>query len=93
MEVIMELRKRALGLALGIVWGLTILLGTWWLLIFGGPGEIISKLSMFYRGYTYSWGGAIIGFIWGFVDGFIGGFLIAWVYNMVAKSINKPKAA
>jgi len=88
----MELRKRALAISLGIVCGLVILLGTWWLLIFGAPGEVISKLSMFCRGYSYSWGGAIIGFLWGFVYGFIGGFLIAWIYNMVVKSI-KPKAA
>lgn len=33
----MELRKRALGIALGLVWGLAIMLGTWWLLIWGSP--------------------------------------------------------
>jgi len=86
----MELRKRALGVAFGLVWGLAIMLGTWWLLIFGYKGELISRLGQFYIGYSFSWGGAVIGFIWGFVDGFIGGFLIAWIYNLVNKSI-KPK--
>jgi len=89
----MELRKAALGIAGGLVWGLCILLVTWWLLIRGAPGEIVSKLSTFYLGYSYSWGGSIIGFLWGFIDGFIGGFLIAWIYNLVNNSIYKSKTA
>ena len=87
----MELRKRALGLSLGLVWGLAILLGTWWLLIWGYKGELISKLSQFYIGYSYSWGGAAIGFIWGFVDGFLAGVLIAWFYDIFSKMIYKTK--
>jgi hypothetical protein len=87
----MELRKRALGISLGLVWGLTILLGTWWLLIRGAPGEITSKLGMFYIGYSFSWGGALIGFLWGFVDGFIGGVLIAWFYEIFYKILYKQK--
>ncbi|HKB87795.1 MAG TPA: bacteriophage holin [Ignavibacteriaceae bacterium] len=89
----MELRKRALGIAVGFVWGLSVLVVTWWLLIRGAPGEIVSKLSTLYLGYSYSWGGSIIGFLWGFVDGFIGGFLIAWIYNIVNKLIPKTKTA
>lgn len=88
----MMLRKRALGVALGVVWGLTIMLGTWWLLIFRYKGEMVSKLSQFYIGYSFTWGGAVIGFIWGFIFGFIGGFLIAWIYNLVNNSI-KPKSS
>ena len=87
----MELRKRALGIALGLVWGLAIMLGTWWLLIWGSPGQTISKLGNLYLGYSYSWSGAVIGFIWGFVCGFIGGFLIAWIYNLANKFFTKPK--
>jgi len=87
----MELRKRALGMALGLVWGLAIMFGTWWLLLWDSPGEIVSKLGSFYIGYSYSWGGAIIGFIWGFVDGFIAGVLIAWFYGVFSKMIYKTK--
>jgi hypothetical protein len=88
----MELRKRSLGIACGLVWGLAVMLGTWWLLYNGSPGGTIAKLGGFYIGYSYSFVGGIIGLIWGFVDGFICGFLIAWIYNLVSKSI-KPKAA
>ena len=87
----MELRKRALGLSIGLVWGLAIMIGTWWLLLWGSPGEIVSKLGSFYIGYSYSWGGAIIGFLWGFVEGFIAGVLIAWFYGVFSKMIYKTK--
>lgn len=88
----MELRKRNLGFALGLVWGLAVMLGTWWLMFMGSPGEVISKLSGFYFGYTYSFVGGIIGFIWGFVDGFICGVLIAWFYNLSFKWFGKKAA-
>lgn len=87
----MELRKTALGISIGLLWGLTILLGTWWLLVRDAPGDVISKLSAFYIGYSYTWGGAIIGFLWGFVDGFIAGVLIAGFYNFFCRKIYKQK--
>ncbi len=87
----MELRKRALGLSLGLVWGLAILLGTWWFIIFGIRGEMLSNLGNIYIGYSVSWGGSFIGFIWGFVDGFVAGVLIAWFYGIFSKMIYKNK--
>ncbi len=87
----MELRKRAFGMALGIVWGLAMLLGTWLLLLWDSPGEMMFKLGNFYIGYTYSWGGAVIGLIWGFVYGFIAGVLIAWLYDLFCKILYKSK--
>jgi hypothetical protein len=78
----MELRKRNLGFALGLILGLTVLVATWWLVLAGKPGDTLSSLSAFYIGYSVSFVGGIIGFIWGFVDGFITGVLIAWFYNL-----------
>lgn len=88
----MELRKRSLGIAIGLVWGFAVMLATWWLLFIGAPGTKISLLGSFYLGYTFSFVGSLIGLVWGFIDGFVCGFLIAWIYNMVTKSI-KPKTA
>ena len=87
----MELRKRAFGMALGILLGFASLLCTWGLLLGGSPGEIISKIDIFYKGYTYSWGGALIGLIWGFVYGFIAGVLFAWLYDLFCKIFYKSK--
>jgi hypothetical protein len=88
----MELRKRNLGFALGMVWGLAVLVATWWLLIMDSRGGTIALLGAFYYGYTFSFVGGIIGFIWGFVDGFITGVLIGWFYNLGNK-VFKRKAA
>ena len=85
----MVLRKRAFGLAIGITWGLAIMFATWWLLYSGSPGAMISKLSSFFIGYSYSWGGAVIGFLWAFVYGFIAGIIVAWFYNLFSKMIYK----
>ncbi len=82
----MKLNIKSFALTCGILWGLAVLLGTWWLLIWGSPGEIISKLSAFYIGYSYSWSGAVIGLLWGFVDGLIVGAIFAWLYNKMAKT-------
>lgn len=81
----MKLNIKALGLASGIVWGLSIFLLTYWFIIVGQPGTTLVKLSAIYFGYSVTWYGAFVGLIWGFVDGFIGGALLAWVYNKFAK--------
>jgi hypothetical protein len=85
----MRIGKRALGLSVGLVWGSAVLLITWWLLIIESPGRTISKLSLVYYGYSFSWGGALIGFLWGLLDGFIAGVLIAWLYNFFSNKIFK----
>jgi hypothetical protein len=88
----MNLGKRALGLSLGLVWGFTVLLATWWLLYRGSSGVTISSLGKLYIGYTFSWIGGLIGFLWGFVDGFIGGVIVAWLYNLFNKKFYKSAA-
>jgi hypothetical protein len=88
----MELRVRAFGLAIGMFWGLAILLGTWWMLIVEAQGTIFSKISLFYIGYEVSWIGGIIGFLWSFVYGFIAGALIAWFYKIFCRKLYKAAA-
>lgn len=80
----MRLNLKAFALACGIVWGLAVWLATWWLLVFGFQGQMISNLDHFYFGYSYSYLGGVIGGIWGFVDGGIGGLVFAWLYNKLA---------
>jgi hypothetical protein len=77
-----NLNIKALGLSLGLVWGLTILLATWWLLIMDSSGMTISGLKKIYFGYSFSWVGGLIGLLWGFIDGFISGVVIARLYNL-----------
>jgi hypothetical protein len=77
---------KAFGLACGILWGLTVLLATLWLMAFGFEGTFIRNLDHFYFGYSFSLLGSVIGAVWGFVDGLIGGAIFAWLYNKLAVS-------
>jgi len=59
----------------------------------GNAGGTITKLSAFFKGYSYSWGGAVIGFIWAFIIGFIVGSIFALFYDMFSKMFTKQKPA
>ncbi len=80
----MKFNVKSFSLTCGIVWGLTILLSTFWMVITGASGKTLGKLSKFYLGFSVSWGGAFIGMVWGFVDGLIVGALFAWLYNKLS---------
>ncbi|MBE9481587.1 MAG: hypothetical protein IMY69_07825 [Bacteroidetes bacterium] len=82
----MKLNVKSFAFAGGIVWGLAILVITYWFLIFGHSGGILAKLDAVYLGYTVTWYGAFIGLGWGFVDGFIGCAIFACLYNKFTKS-------
>jgi len=79
----MKLNAKALGLSLGILWGISIFLVTLFVMWRGG-GATLSKLSQFYIGYSVSFVGAVLGLIWGFVDGLISGVLFAALYNALS---------
>lgn len=87
----MKIRARALGLAVGIVWGLGIFVATLWA-VAGARGNTLTLLSAYYYGYDVSVAGAFIGFFWGLVHGFILGLLVAWVYNTMHKMLYKAEA-
>jgi hypothetical protein len=80
----MNLRKRALGMSLGTLWGLVLFAATVWSTL-QGKGATLILLKGYYPGFTISYTGAFIGLIWGFVSGFIGGMLIAWLYEAYCK--------
>ena len=49
----MRLNAKAFALTCGVFWGLTILLVTAWLLLFGFEGTIMQQLGHFYFGYSF----------------------------------------
>ncbi len=90
----MKLNIKALALAAGITWGLAIFLITYWFLLRGYEGEMLSRLSNVYLGYSVTWYGGLIGLAYGFVDGLIGGAVLAWLYNkFVPTTAAAPEAA
>jgi hypothetical protein len=82
----MKLNVKACALAGAVLWGLGLLLLTWWLILFGeAPEETAALISQVYIGYSVTVGGSFIGFFWGFADGLFGGFFFAWLYNRLAE--------
>ncbi len=80
----MRLNVKACAFAGAVLWGLGLLLITWWLILFGEANEETANLiSQVYIGYSISAGGSLIGFFYGFVDGLFGGFFFAWLYNLL----------
>ena len=80
----MKLDVMAFAWACALFWGIGVLLGTWWILLFDGSQEGVVWLSHIYRGYKITPLGSFIGLVWGFFDGLIGGAIFAWLYNQLA---------
>lgn len=80
-----KLNVKALGLSLGITWGVgAFLMGILSMCFnWGTPG--VELLSSMYIGYDATIRGSLIGAAWGFVDADIWGILIAWIYNKFSK--------
>lgn len=92
LRAVVILNAKVLGLILGIVLGLVIFIATNWLVLKGPQPDLSGEyvlgphmqlLSQFFIGYSVSFWGSIIGFIYGFAIGTIGGSLIGWIYNRI----------
>ena len=83
---ILWLNAKALGLVLGLLFGLAIFIATNWLVLKGGHpvGPHLKLLSQYFIGYRVSFFGSIIGFGYGFAVGTLSGALIGWIYNKIA---------
>lgn len=80
-----RLNAKALGLSLGIIWGLGAFLLAILSLAFNWGTKFVELLSSMYIGYDSTIRGSLIGAAWGFVDAGIAGVLTAWLYNKFAK--------
>lgn len=79
----------ALGLALGIMWGVSVLLMGLVAFHFMYGTAFVSTMGALYVGYEASILGSVIGGLIGFVDAFIVGVIIAWLYNVFSGCCNK----
>jgi len=82
----MRLNGSALGFALGVLIGGTVLALTIYLLLKGGVviGPNLALLGQIMWGYEVTWFGSILGLIYGFLYGYLGGYLLALIYNRFA---------
>jgi len=83
---LMRLNARAWGISTGLLLGGGLFLATILLVIRGGPrvGQHLSLIHVFFPGYSVTWVGAFIGFIYAFVLGYGLGRIIGTVYNRLA---------
>jgi hypothetical protein len=71
------------GIALGLLASFGLFLATVILVIRGGQnvGQHLNLLSVYFPGYSVTWPGAFIGFVYAFVGGYAIGRTIATLYN------------
>ena len=83
---LMRLNARAWGISTGLLLGGGLFLATLFLVIRGGPsvGPHLSMLRVFFPGYSVTWFGAFVGFVYAFVIGYGLGRIIGSVYNRLA---------
>lgn len=80
----MKFNVKVFGLTCGLIWGLGLMIITWWIILWDGSMAASTFIGRIYRGYNFTFLGSIFGLIWGFFDGLIGGIIFAWLYNKLA---------
>lgn len=82
-NALLRLNARAWGIATGLLLGGGLFLATNILVVRGGPntGQHLALIRVFFPGYSVSFVGSIIGFVYAFVVGYALGRLIGAVYN------------
>lgn len=88
LNTLLKLNARAWGIAVGMLLGTGLFIATVLLVIKGGEtvGPHLSLLGSYLPGYSVTWGGAFIGFVYLFVIGYAIGRLIGGVYNALVRS-------
>ena len=82
---VLWLNVKVLALVLGLVSGLVVFIATNWLIIKGGEtvGPHLQLLSQYFIGYSVSFGGSLVGFVYGVALGALSGVLLGWIYNRI----------
>ena len=88
LNTLLKLNARAWGIAVGMLLGTGLLIATIFLVVKGGEtvGPHLSLLGEYLPGYSVTWGGAFVGFVYLFVIGYAIGRLIGGVYNALVRS-------
>lgn len=82
-SAIARLRAGIMAIVCGLLAGSGLAAATVWLVIRGGPnvGQHLVLLGNYLPGYSVTWPGAMLGFVYGVVLGGAAGYLTAWIYN------------
>jgi hypothetical protein len=77
------LHKAAFGAAVGVATGLVVFLATAIVVLHGDNAISLQLLAQYMKGYSVSWGGAIVGGLWAGFAGFVFGWFTAFCRNLV----------
>ena len=80
-----KLDRIALGLSMGTVAGMLLFLATLIIVLKGGPvvGPTLGLLNHYFPGYSVTFSGSIVGFVYAFVSGFTVGWGFAMLRNII----------
>jgi hypothetical protein len=82
-QVVARTSEQGWGLAIGLIFGLGLLLATFILVARGGEnvGYHLNMLRVYFPGYSVTWFGGLVGFVYAFVLGYAVGRTVATLYN------------
>ncbi len=88
-KAVVVLNAKLLGIVLGFLLGLGLFVATNFLVLKGGEnvGAHLGLLSQFFPGYSVTFLGSIVGFLYSFAVGFVLGLTLGAVYNKVAQAL------
>jgi hypothetical protein len=87
-QAIRRLNARAWGISVGLICGLGLFLATNLLILRGGPnvGQHLGLLRAYFPGYSVTFMGSLVGFVYTFVIGYGLGRVVGTVYNKLVES-------
>ena len=87
-QAIRRLNARAWGISVGLICGLGLFLATNLLILRGGPnvGQHLGLLRAYFPGYSVTFLGSLVGFVYTFVIGYGLGRVVGTVYNKLVES-------
>ena len=85
-KVLARAHEQGWGVAFGLVCGIGLFLATAMLVVQGGPnpGPHLGLLRVYFPGYSVTWLGSVIGFVYAFVGGYAIGRTVATIYNRLS---------
>ena len=86
-RTLLRANEQGWGIAIGLLLGLGLFIAPVVLVIKGGPnpGPHLGLLRIYFPGYSVTWIGAAVGFVYAFVVGYAIGRTIATVYNRLIR--------
>jgi hypothetical protein len=87
-KTILRASEQGWGIAIGLLLALGLFVATIILVLKGGPnpGPHLGLLRIYFPGYSVTWIGSIIGFVYAFVVGYAIGRTIATIYNRLIQN-------